>query len=211
MCLCLRIGTNACGYDFEPREKVLWQALWQKQSDHKNVSLFSCSAGSDALLAYSSLENVHRFLTFILTIRSYLKYLALLSCNFFSLSISVSLSFSCVSSFFTREAWSTPVYVHSGCPLANEHRTSLFPNRAFCTFNHVTLSRPDYRRLSSLEKVRAGIRASWGIRSPNWFQLCLPSNDQFFSPADGAAAHTLREGSFFICFGTSKGLHAGHV
>lgn len=67
-----------------------------------------------------------------------------------------------------------------------------FPSRAFCTFNHVTLSRADYSRLSSLEKVRAGIRASWGIRSPNWFQLSLPSNDQFFSHIDGAVGLYVR-------------------
>lgn len=92
-----------------------------------------------------------------------------------------------------------------------------FPNCAFCTFNHVSLSRADYRRLSSLEKVRAGIRASWGIRSPNWFQLSLLSNDHFFSRTDGAVARTLEEGggAFFsplLCFfGISKGLYAGQL
>lgn len=75
-----------------------------------------------------------------------------------------------------------------------------FPNCAFCTFKHVSLSRADYRRLSSLEKVRAGIRASWGIRSPNWFQLSLLSNDHFFSRIDGAVARTWDEGggAFFF-------------
>lgn len=78
-----------------------------------------------------------------------------------------------------------------------------FPNCAFCTFNHVTLSQADYRRLSSLEKVRAGIRASWGIRNPNWFQLSLPSNDQFFSHIDGALARMLGEGSKAFFFSSS--------
>lgn len=108
----------------------------------------------------------------------------------------------------SRGARGTRAYLHSGCPLANEQHVSLSfflsffcPRRAFCTFNHVTLSRADYRRLSSLEKVRAGIRASWGIRSPNWFQPSRPSNDQFFRRADGAVACTLEEGgeaSFFF-------------
>ena len=96
--------------------------------------------------------------------------------------------------------------------------------RAFCTFNHVTLSRADYRRLSSLEKVRAGIRASWGIRSPNWFQLSLPPNDQFFSRTDGAVARTLERavGPFFfslslslflslLLFWNQQRLHAGQL
>lgn len=78
-----------------------------------------------------------------------------------------------------------------------------FPNCAFCTFNHVSLSRADYRHLSSLEKVRAGIRASWGIRSPNWFQLSLLSNDHFFSRADGAVARTLAEGGGAFFFRSS--------
>lgn len=90
-----------------------------------------------------------------------------------------------------------------------------FPNRAFCTFNHVTLSRADYSRLSSLEKVRAGIRASWGIRSPNWFQLSLPSNDQFFSRTDGAVARMLEEGGgaffFLLCFFGSSMLDSSNV
>lgn len=69
-----------------------------------------------------------------------------------------------------------------------------FPSRAFCTFNHVTLSWADYRHLNSLEKVRAGIRASWGIRNPNWFQLSLPPNDQFFGRIDGAEGLYVRGG-----------------
>lgn len=91
---------------------------------------------------------------------------------------------------------------------------SLFcPNCAFCMFNHVTVCWPDYRRLNSLEKVRAGIRASWGIRSLNWFQLSLPSNDQSFSRTDGAVACMLEEGGgvFFWGGGTSIGLHAGQL
>lgn len=76
-----------------------------------------------------------------------------------------------------------------------------FPSRAFCTFNHVTLSQADYRRLSSLEKVRAGIRTSWGIRSPNWFQLSLPSNDQFSRCIDGAVSpYVGKKGLFFHLF-----------
>lgn len=78
-----------------------------------------------------------------------------------------------------------------------------FPSRAFCTFNHVTLSRADYRHLSSLEKVRAGIRASWGIRSPNWFQLSVPSNDQFFSRIDGATGLYVRMGRSFLSLSLS--------
>ena len=96
---------------------------------------------------------------------------------------------------FLSGAHSTPAYLHSGCPLANEYSASLFPAVHFVRFNHVTLSQADYRRLSSLEKVRAGIRASWGIRSPNWFQLSLPSNDQVFNRIDRAVDLYVRRGS----------------
>lgn len=92
------------------------------------------------------------------------------------------------------------MYLHSGCPLANERRLSLFPNCAFCTFNRVSLSRADYRRLSSLKKVRAGIGASWGIRGSNWFQLylffCLMTTS-LAVPMD-AVVHMFEGGPFFF-------------
>lgn len=133
------------------------------------------------------------------------------------LSFSLILMWVCFI-FFLSGACSTPCVPALWMPPGKWAPRLSFPNCAFCTFNHVTLSQADYRRLSSLEKVRAGIRASWGIRNPNWFQLSLPSNDQFFSHIDGALARMLGEGSkafFFlpstVFFGTSKRLHAGQL